>query len=240
MIDALAAAARAGCYDVLLLTRGGGSLEDLWCYNDERLARAIVASPVPVVSAVGHEVDVTLADFAADLRAPTPSAAAEMLVPDASAWRAALGQRHARLRLAMTRRLRERVQRVDALARQLAAQRPQQRLAHLGQRLATARDRLPQALRARIQAQRSMLGDLARRAPRALLTLTQARRAQLTSLGRTLHAISPLATLDRGYAIVFDAATGMALRSVTQVSAGQTIRARVADGDIDARVERTG
>jgi exodeoxyribonuclease VII large subunit len=238
MIDALAAAARAGCYDVLLLTRGGGSLEDLWCYNDERLARAIAASPVPVVSAVGHEVDVTLADFAADLRAPTPSAAAELLVPDVGAWRATLDQRHTRLRLAMTRRLRERVQRVDALARQLAMQRPQQRLASLRQRLMAARDRLPQALRARVQVQRVSLNELARRAPRALSALVQTRRAQWTSLGRTLHAISPLATLDRGYAIVFDAESGAVLRSVTQTTSGQTVRARMADGEIDARVAR--
>src|SRR5690606_9703297 len=116
------------------LARGGGSLEDLWAFNDERLARAIAASPVPVVSAVGHETDFTLADFAADVRAPTPSVAAELLVPDRRDLLARIGVLHGRLRAIQGHRLRQAMQRADRAALRLQAQSPQNRLRLLGQR----------------------------------------------------------------------------------------------------------
>src|SRR4249919_2657771 len=121
-------AGASGRYDVLLLTRGGGSLEDLWSFNDEALARAIVASPVPVVSAVGHEIDFSLADFAADLRAPTPSAAAELLVPDQAELLARLDTLHARLHNLEAQRLRAAMQRADRAVLRLNALRPRARL----------------------------------------------------------------------------------------------------------------
>jgi exodeoxyribonuclease VII large subunit len=123
-------------YDALLITRGGGSLEDLWCFNDESLARAIAASPIPIVSAVGHEIDFTLADFAADLRAPTPSAAAEMLVPDQAELSGALRQLRTRLDAALLRQQRALAQRADQAALRLHALRPQMRLERGAHRLA--------------------------------------------------------------------------------------------------------
>jgi exodeoxyribonuclease VII large subunit len=221
----LEAAGRAGRHDVLLLTRGGGSLEDLWAFNDEALARAIAASPVPVVSAIGHEVDFTIADFVADLRAPTPSAAAELLVPDASELARELSRHGQRARAAFERHLRGLAQRTDLAHARLAALQPARRLALLAARLDGLRARLATEPRARLRqlAQRVALararlesrhpaGSLALRGQR-LAALRQRLRAgigggteapkqRLALVVRALHAVSPLATLSRGYAIV--------------------------------------
>src|SRR5690606_779968 len=142
-------AGASGRYDALLLARGGGSLEDLWAFNDEALARAIVASPVPVVSAIGHETDFTLADFAADLRAPTPSVAAELLVPERSDLRTRLRGQQQRLQALHSRRLRDAMQRTDRAALRLNALRPQARLQQLRTRQQAAMQRLDHAMRAR-------------------------------------------------------------------------------------------
>jgi exodeoxyribonuclease VII large subunit len=255
MLKKASASAR---YDVLLLTRGGGSLEDLWAFNDEAVARAIHTSAVPVVSAVGHEVDFSIADFVADLRAPTPSAAAELLVPDAQATLRHLRQLRQRLALFEQRRLQSLTQRVDHLLARLQAQRPQARLSRDRERLAHLRHRLLTVLREHQQRDRIRLdrlhGRLLARHPQQQLPLLQRRLAEqsqrlrqaiarqlerdrhvLQQAARTLHAVSPLATLERGYAILFDA-DGKVLRSAQGVESGDALRARLADGELTLRV----
>ena len=255
----LTRAAASNRYDVLLLTRGGGSLEDLAAFNDEALARAIHASAVPVVSAVGHEVDFSIADFVADLRAPTPSAAAELLVPDAQAVLRQLRQLRLRLAACAERGQRERTQRADHLFSRLDAQRPQSRLARDGERLRALRQRLRAAIRDRLQLRSHQLeraamrlraqhprGRLAwhaqtlqqqqRRLHVALRRALERREVALRHAGHALHAVSPLATLERGYAIVFQE-DGCVLRSATDARPGDALRARLADGELTLRVE---
>ena len=255
----LRAAGASGRYDAILVARGGGSLEDLWAFNDEALARAIAASPVPVVSAVGHETDVTLADFAADLRAPTPSAAAELLVPDARDLDARLRALELRLGALQRQHLRALAQRADQAALRLDALRPQARLHLLRQRLLDAGRRLDAgfghllgqrqarlqhaavALRAHQPARRlPQLGEhlaaLARRARAATAARLRQEELRVQGLARSLEAVSPLATVARGYSILTDE-EGRVLRSVAQTEVGMPLRARLADGRLQLRVE---
>ncbi|MBA8889075.1 exodeoxyribonuclease VII large subunit [Dokdonella fugitiva] len=260
IVAMLHAASRARRHDVLLLTRGGGSLEDLWAFNDEGVARAIRASAIPVVSAIGHEIDFTIADFAADLRAPTPSAAAELLVPDVRDLSRALERQHQRALQLLRRALESRTQRIDHLLARLNAQRPQARLARADERLHALRRRLLErvhgALERRDARARQLRLRLFARHPAALLARrdelaralidrlrlatrhgVERRRARLGELARTLHAVSPLATLERGYAILLDADGGEVVRSVTQAPPGRALRARLADGEIAVAVK---
>lgn len=245
-------------YDVLLLTRGGGSLEDLWAFNDEAVARAIHASAVPVVSAVGHEIDFSIADFVADLRAPTPSAAAELLVPDAVAIARHVQQLQQRLLTLQQRKLQAYSQRVDHLLARLQAQRPQARLARDHERLVHLQSRLTGALREQSQQRhtrlerlhnrllaqhpRTRLPLLARRLAeqdqrlrRAIALTLERKQTSIRHIGRALHAVSPLATLDRGYAILFDEASHV-LRSVGATKPGDRLTARLADGELKVKV----
>jgi exodeoxyribonuclease VII large subunit len=256
---AVALAGRRGDCDVLILARGGGSLEDLWAFNDEALARAIVASPIPIVSGVGHEVDFTIADFAADVRAPTPSAAAEIVVPDAQEWLKTVRTLGARLQQGMRRRLNDSRERLGWLTGRAALVSPTARLAQQMQRLDDLEDRLTRGMRQRLTELRAGLVDrrsqlwqlspiarvrdaaqrhqmLAARLSAAQLQVLRHARERLMPLVRTLQAVSPLATLDRGYAIVSREGGGI-LRDAAQAPPGTIIEARLAAGRIRAKVE---
>jgi exodeoxyribonuclease VII large subunit len=260
IVAMLRKASASGRYDVLLLTRGGGSLEDLWAFNDEQVARAIHASAVPVVSAVGHEIDFSIADFVADLRAPTPSAAAELLVPDILALRRQLEQLHRRLAAIHERRLHARIQRIDHLLVRLQAQRPQARLARdrdrlqrLHRQLLACRlahitrktvhlDRvyarlLAQHPRQRLAMLRQRLDQHASHLRRMMLHKLERERLNLQQTARAMQAVSPLATLERGYAILFDA-EGKVLRSAQGVAVDTPLRAKLADGELPLRVSK--
>ena len=252
-------ASASGRYDVLLLTRGGGSLEDLWAFNDEHLVRAIVASAVPVVSAVGHETDVSLADFAADLRAPTPSAAAELLVPSQDDLARRLRVLTARLANLQRQRLHGAIQRTDRAALRLHALRPQARLQLLCRRQAEGLRRLAAAWQRRLDRERAHLrhADAVLRAshPQRRLARLQARveglgprsrlaiarrlsdeTMRLRGLARSLQTVSPLATVARGYAIL-QHDDGRIVRSVLDAAPGDVLDARLSDGQLRVRVE---
>ena len=260
IVAMLNAASRSGRYDVLLLTRGGGSLEDLIAFNDEGVARAVAASAAPVVSAVGHEVDFSIADFVADLRAPTPSAAAELLLPDSEALSRTLAQHRARLQHGWTRRNFAVVQHLDHLHARLLAHAPQQRLAAGRERLFTLRARMLRCSSARIESAdirlrhataRLRLAHPARRLPlhtreaqrlRRRLLAAWAQAAQrdarrVAALARALQAVSPLNVLQRGYAILFDE-SGAVLRSVKAAKPGMPVTARLQDGELALKVSK--
>ena len=252
-------AAASGRYDVLLLTRGGGSLEDLWAFNDERLTRAVASSPVPVVAAIGHETDFSLVEFAADLRAPTPSAAAELLVPDRDDLARRVAALHSRQQRQSLQRLRQAMQRTDRAVLRLNAQRPQARLDALlrrqqealrrmllawRQRLAREQARVRHAETAlrsthpqrRIQRLRERLALLAPR-PRATIARRLTNESlRLRGLARSLEAVSPLATVARGYAIL-QTPDRRIVRSVLDVAPGDRLEAKLADGTLKVRVE---
>lgn len=213
IVAALDAASARGDCDVIILARGGGSIEDLWCFNDERVARAIRRSTIPVVTGIGHEIDFTIADFAADVRAPTPSGAAELVVPDRGTLLATLKGVASRVQQAMQRQLRHALQRHEQLMARLQRAHPGSRLQQQVQRL----DELDLRLRRAWESQRTRM----------------AQRLQLSQ--RHLDAISPLATLQRGYAIVTGPG-GEALMDESQVKPGDVIEARVARGRIRAQV----
>ena len=252
------AGARGDC-DVLILARGGGSLEDLWAFNDEALARAIVASPIPVISGVGHEVDFTIADFAADVRAPTPSAAAELVVPNGEEWLLAVQRHHLRLVRGIRRHVAVQRERLRWLTGRAGLVSPAARLAQQAQRLDELEARLARSLSHALTARRSLLGDYRTRlwqaSPVTRVQQAVARHAALSArlrvagpetlrrsrerllpLVRTLNAVSPLATLDRGYAIV-SREDGSIIRNAADAAAGSVIEARLAQGKIRARVE---
>jgi exodeoxyribonuclease VII large subunit len=227
-----------GDVDVIIAGRGGGSLEDLWAFNEEIVARAIVASKVPVVSAVGHEVDFTIADFVADLRAPTPSAAAELVVREKQAVVDGLGQLRARLERFAARPLRDLERRVDELTARLRRAmraelgRANHRVA-LSTRALRASDPVARVSRDRHRLenlQSRMVASLSRRRDRA-------RYALQTAVGR-LDSLSPLAVLGRGYSLTRTAA-GQVVHSPAQVNVGDPIRVLLHRGSLDARVTDT-
>jgi exodeoxyribonuclease VII large subunit len=233
IVAMLAAASKARRHDVLLLTRGGGSIEDLWAFNDEAVARAIRACAIPVVVAVGHEIDFTIADFAADLRAPTPSAAAELLVPDAGEIARALDHVRTRLDRWIRHRLHTLAQRGDHALARLRAQHPRQRLRAGRERLLSLHARLHRQHPATALARRaSVLHADVNRLRNAMTFRLHARRQHIAELARALHAVSPLGTLQRGYAILLERDSGRSVRSAIQARAATRFTARLHDGEI--------
>jgi exodeoxyribonuclease VII large subunit len=208
------ASIRADC-DVLMLVRGGGSLEDLWAFNEEIVARALFDCRIPTVSGIGHDIDFTIADFVVDVRAPTPSAAAELVAPNGQEWLDRLVVLSRRATHCMQRLMQDRRARHEWLARRLGQAHPGVRLRHQVQRLDDFEQRFRVAIRS---------------------TLSRA-SSRLTAAQRHLVALSPLATLERGYAIVTRIDDGALLRSSEQVTSGVRIEARLAQGRVFARVE---
>lgn len=260
--SALAEANREAWAEVLIMARGGGSLEDLQAFNEESVARAVAASELPVISAVGHETDYSICDFVADVRAPTPSAAAEIATPDSGQLQLNL-QRYARLLdNRMQHRLQQFAQRLDHLAHRLAQQHPELKLRTQGRQLDQAGLQLQRAMQRAIQTRSSRLQELQHRLllrhPERLLQqrsqavqavrqrLREAARSQLGQargklheLARTLNAVSPLATLDRGYAVLSVDGGNQLISRTADVQAGQAISAQLADGRLYCRVDRT-
>ncbi len=244
-------------FDALILARGGGSLEDLWCFNEESVARAVAACRTPIVSAVGHETDVSISDFVADVRAPTPSAAAELLAPDSSDLLLRIDSLRRRLQLHMRNHLLQARLRLDSNLRRM--RHPGERLRQQAQRLDDLDMRLRRALHLQMQGQQQKLArvdarlatqhpgrqlalleqrlrNLTERLPRAMHSQLVMRRQAFSAAVHGLQLISPLATLGRGYSILLDQ-RGQAIRSAAQTHPGQKLHARLAEGELQVRVE---
>ena len=248
--------------DVLIISRGGGSLEDLWSFNDECVVRAIANCPIPVVSAVGHEVDFTIADFVADLRAPTPSGAAELVVPDQAEWLYHLSVTSAKIATLGRRYIENRYQSLDWLGKQLRQSSPTATVARQHawlnnlQQVMTAVMRhdltnrhiavndaqaklLQQSPAVHVEQQISRNIGLRQRLKGSGLAAVQLLGVRLKVAARALDSVSPLATLDRGYAIVSERASGTLIMDAKTVNAGDEIKARVSSGYLEATVTRT-
>lgn len=257
IVSAIERAQTHGVADVLIIGRGGGSLEDLWCFNEEAVARAIADCRIPTISAVGHEVDVTIADFVADLRAPTPSAAAEKASPDQRDWIRQIDEKQNRLAHAIRRAL----QRLNTQSGHLAARLrdPRRELMDKAQRMDELDIRLGDAMRKAVQHHRLRTDHLAHRlrsqSPRRQLDQSEERlvqlqeklssamgrrldrqRDRLAHTGENLNLVSPLATLGRGYAITRRETDGVIVRSADEVRPGDSVNTRLAKGDITATV----
>lgn len=240
-------------FDLILLTRGGGSLEDLWSFNTEPVARAVAASDIPVVCAVGHESDVSIADFVADLRAPTPSAAAELITPDSGVWHDSVNYLAQRLQQTIMQSVERHKREISHLTRRL--RHPSRSLEDLNQRLDELERRMQTSVSRQIAGKHSRLNVARLTSPltrldawqgrlayqqEKLISLTtganQHRAAQLGNLAGKLDALSPLNTLKRGYAIVTDDG-GHVITDSADVESGEVIHARLQSGSLTAEVK---
>jgi exodeoxyribonuclease VII large subunit len=251
---------RYGRVDLLVVGRGGGSLEDLWAFNEEAVVRAIAACRLPVISAVGHEVDVTLADFAADVRAATPSNAAEIAVPSRAETARLVEQCRGRLKRALRATLDEGRRRLEALTARYGFRRQEEALGHLQQRVDELLDRLHDAIRSMLErarerlehiasryglrewprvleARREELDDMREQMDAAIVQVTLERRRHTTALADRLRALSPRLVLERGYCLV-RAPDGTFVRAAGVVTVGEMLTIEFARGEADARVER--
>jgi len=260
IVNAIHTATERNECDVLLISRGGGSLEDLWSFNEEIVACAIFHCPIPIVSGIGHEIDFTIADFVADKRAATPSAAAELISPDQTELQNALQSYQQHLSQIVIKQLQQYNEKLKRLGKQL--KHPAQRLRELSQRIDELELRFTQALQHRLRYQQSSLIQQQTRLlnytpsvklnkynqqldylRRALLLhmqhLQQDKKNSLAMASRTLNAVSPLATLDRGYAIVSERNTGDIVRSYNDVSPDEEIKVRLRNGQLICEVKET-
>ncbi|MDR3453936.1 MAG: exodeoxyribonuclease VII large subunit [Rhodoferax sp.] len=226
-------ATQSPCIDVILLVRGGGSMEDLWAFNDEQLARTIVQSPVPLVSGVGHETDFTIADFCADLRAPTPTAAAELVAQPREVWLGALALAGERLHDALLRQIDSQSQRVDLAGARLG--RPSALLARQQLRLSQQAQRLRYGVLSNLQHTTSTLKGLEANFPEKLRRAAAAAQERLARARLRLELLDPRLVLERGYAWLADL-DGNAITRARQTHVGQALRATLADGEVDLTV----
>jgi exodeoxyribonuclease VII large subunit len=219
--------------DVLLLVRGGGAMEDLWAFNDEQLARTIVASPVPVVSGVGHETDFTIADFCADLRAPTPTAAAELCAQPQSVWLGVLDLALSRLQNGLGRQIQAHSQRLDwALSR---VNRPSHLVTRQQARIAGLAQELRHAMQSTLTHEQRRVQTLGNDFPREMASHVQRSRQRVERAQLRLELLDPKLILQRGYAWLADL-QGHAVTSVKKTHLGQPLRATLADGEVDLTV----
>lgn len=225
--------------DVILCGRGGGSMEDLWAFNEEVVARAIYDSDIPVISAVGHEPDVTIADFVADLRAPTPSGAAELAVPDRAEYALSVRTLDTRLRTAAHKQLQIRRQRLTTLQERLELRTPANYIAEKRLLLDQMADRLCAALPARLTREEQKLAVLRQRLLSAGQGGLHKRRLRFAQTVATLDAISPLRVLARGYAVATKGKRGAVVTDAAALQAGDTLHIRFAKGAVDCRVTDT-
>ncbi|WP_020159620.1 exodeoxyribonuclease VII large subunit [Methylobacter marinus] len=246
--------------DVLILSRGGGSLEDLWAFNEEIVARAIFASDIPIITGIGHETDFTIADFVADLRAPTPSAAAEHAVPDQQTWLTQFVYLESRLHQLLQRKLNQSRQSLDWLLKRLQQQHPGQKLTRNMQRMDELESRLHQAMHVRLRQHAQLLEAktaklwqhipsvainshkqrqryLSERLNSAIRHRLEQLNQRLLNAGQTLNAVSPLATLNRGYSITSHLPSGKIITSTEQLKAGDIVQTRLAQGQITSQIK---
>ncbi|MEO5659908.1 MAG: exodeoxyribonuclease VII large subunit [Polaromonas sp.] len=219
--------------DVLLLVRGGGAMEDLWAFNDEALARAIVASAVPVVSGIGHETDFTIADFCADVRAPTPTAAAELCAQPQSTWLSALDLAFSGMQNGVDRQMQAQNQRLDWAASRVSQ--PSHLLTRQQARLGSIAQSLNHAMRSTLRHEQSRLQALGNDIPREILGSLQRSRHQLERAKLRLELLDPKLVLQRGYAWLSDP-EGQPITAAKMTHVGQPVRATLADGEVDLTV----
>jgi exodeoxyribonuclease VII large subunit len=245
--------------DTIIVARGGGSIEDLWEFNEEVVARAIAASAIPVISAVGHETDFTIADFVADMRAPTPSAAAELVAPDRTELLRRIADRHGRLQRCTAASLQRNSQHLLSLARSALFREPRLRLDEAAQRIDSAIDGLRRSARDRLSGCRERIAELAaflrQHRPDQLVAMKRQRLAaliprlhqctraavsdekrRLEQIESLLRLLSPNATLQRGYALAFDP-DGALVRSTNDLQEGAALTVRLSDGEADTTVQ---
>ena len=222
--------------DVVILARGGGSLEDLWPFNDESVVRAVAAHPCPVVVGVGHETDVTLAEFAADVRAPTPSVAAELVVPARVDELARVNQLGARLAGALNQTLTSLRSQLTTETRQLEARHPQAQITADRERIGNLLDRAARLVARRLEVERTTLSRASDELPALVASALSIARGELGRESAALNALSPYATLERGFAIV-RGPSGEVLRNARSVDRGDGISVRLAQGELSARVD---
>ncbi|WP_223066546.1 exodeoxyribonuclease VII large subunit [Paenibacillus caui] len=245
--------------DVLIVGRGGGSLEELWAFNEEMVARAIYESVIPIISAVGHETDFTIADFVADLRAATPTAAAELAVPHIAELKESLLKLERSLRQGLQHKAARERERLDRLQRSPALTQPRRQLLQHVQRLDMLKHRLSGTMDGKVKLAAGRYGklhemllrfhpesqllhasrreaELTRQLKQSMTSILKDRSAQLNAAIRQLDALSPLKVMSRGYSLVYDAAGQRLIKSLRQVQPGDLVKVKVTDGELDCQV----